>query len=374
MSLDSVRPGALLMIGLLALLCCAIVGHTHPVAMLAGFLFAWLYFLGLSLGSLGAVLLHNLTGGRWLGPVRRYFLAALSPLPLLLVLFLPIALKLGDLYPWIHGDIGHPDLPYFKALYLTRGGFLTRAALALLLWIGCAAAVRRSADRSQAFSAAGLIVYALSMTWAAVDWIGSLQPRWSSTALGLLIITSQGLGAFAFATVCVTRSRLSTRSTTPDEGSDLGNLMLTFVMSWMYLAFVQFLIIWGEDLPRETVWLLPRTHLPWVLLTLAVVAFQFAVPFLLLLFRALKRDPAWLGRIAGMLLVSHWLYVASLILPSVTGMSSAAGWSGLLATVAVGACWFSAFARSLRQLNLHPSSPRAQADQDARYREQRHAT
>ena len=94
---------------------------------------------------------------------------------------------------------------------------------------------------------------------------------------------------------------------TAEQCGDLGNLLLTFLMTWMYLAFVQFLIVWAEDLPRETNWFLPRLQSEWVILAVMVVVLQFALPFALLLFRRLKRDPRWLGLIALLILVGNWL-------------------------------------------------------------------
>ena len=334
--------GTLLLGGLMA--------WDHSPRTLSSYLFAWLFFLGLSLGSLGALMMHQLTGGRWSAPVHRYFEAALAPLPLLALLFVPVALGMGRLFPWANGCCGGGESSRFDAAYLTRGAFLLRSGFALVVWCVMGhlwrtrIALRR---RSTALSAAGLLVYTVTMSWASVDWIASLEPHWSSSVLGLLVVTGQALSAFALATLCATRA--SGKSNAPDAGEcgDLGNLLLTFVMSWMYLAFVQFLIIWAEDLPRETSWFLPRLEGPWGRLTLLVVAAGFGLPFVLLLFRRLKCDVLWLGRIALLLLVTHWLYVAWLVLPTTQPAGALLSASDLAATIAVGGFWCFAFLRAL---------------------------
>jgi hypothetical protein len=363
--------------GAVGLIVWAALLHGHPTEALAAYLFVWLFFLGLSLGSLAAILIHNLTGGHWSAPVDRFFRAALVPLPLTTLLFLPIALDLSALFPWAGGLSPDGALAHFRALYLTRTGFLARSLIALALWNALTLHLRYRAVHSghTALSAGGLIAYALSMSWAAVDWIGSLQPRWSSTALGLVVITGQVLGAFAFATYCATRAQSDGRtSVRANEGADLGNLMLTFVMTWMYLAFMQFLIIWGEDLPRETIWVLPRLQSPWLLLTAGVVLGQFALPFGLLLFRSVKRSASRLGGVALLLLLTQWLYNAWLILPSVRSATPHVIAPSLIATVAVGGLWLYVFLRALGSWGRSRQPPAGVVSAGRETREQPHAT
>lgn len=360
------RELPLLAAALLGAVLCLISAHAAPRATAAAYLSVWLFFLGLSLGALGALLMHHLTGGGWSEPVHRYFACALAPLPLLTLLFVPVALGAQALFPWVSGSWGTDIATHFKSDYLTRAGFLLRAGLALAAWNILALLIRRGGERSPTgvLTAAGLIVYALSMSWAAVDWVGSLEPRWSSSALGLVIITAQGLGAFAFASLCATSSTRGAERPTAQQCGDLGNLLLTFLMTWMYLAFTQFLIVWAEDLPRETVWFLPRLHGLWLLLGILVILGQFAVPFTLLLLRPLKRAPSGLRSIAALVLLSNWLYACWLILPSVPGTGPQAAWPVLFATAAIGGSWALLFRHALATspaatpaLGTQPASP-----------------
>jgi hypothetical protein len=310
-------------------------------------LVAWLYFLDISLGSLALLMLQRLTGGRWIGPVRPYLRAALAPLPMLLLLFLPVIIAAFQLFPWSRG-MGDGGPMAFKAAYLAAWPFTVRSLLALGAWCALAWVLRRGAGPGAGFSAAGLIVYAVTVTWSAVDWIASLEPRWASSILGLLIFTGHGLAALAFATLCVTRWPTAGRRAPAQECGDLGNLLLTFVMSWAYLSFMQFLIVWAEDLPRETVWYVPRVLHSWRYLTVAVFFSQFAIPFSLLLVRRIKRRPAALGAIALLLMVAHGLYVFWLIVPTLAPAGWDLSWTDLAALICVGVPWMWIFMRDVR--------------------------
>lgn len=318
---------------------------------MSAYLFAWLFFLGLSLGALGILMLYQLTGGDWMNPIRPYLNAALLPMPILAVLFVPILFEIPHVFPWS----GSAHLSAGKAGYLNEPFFIIRAIVILSLWTLLSIRFRRAppGDRTlYGLSAAGLILYAFTMTVAAVDWISSLQPEWSSTALGLVVMTGQGLGAFAFAVACaVFLPRLLQRplaaQLTAQRCGDLGNLLLTFVMTWMYLAFMQFLIIWAEDLPRETVWYLPRVDSSWRLVSLAIVGLQFAIPFLLLLFRPVKRNVQALGCIALLLLAIHIVNISWLVLPSVAPTGITYRWMDLAALSGIGALWGYFFSRGL---------------------------
>jgi hypothetical protein len=333
-----------------SLLLCALLARDNAVRTLSSYLFSWLFFLGLSLGSMGALMMHQLTGGRWGSPVHRYFMAALAPLPLQALLFVPVALGMAHLFPWVAHCCGGGETSQFRQIYLSRSTFLVRSGIALSAWWMLARLLRtKIAERrcSPAFCAAGLLIYLVTMSWTAVDWIASLEPRWSSSVLGLLMVMGQILAAFAFATLCATRSSRNAIAPSAADCGDLGNLLFTFVMTWMYLAFVQFLIIWEEDLPRETIWYLPRLHGRWGILSLLVATGQFGVPFALLLFRRLKRDVKWLRRIAMLLLLSAWLYATWLILPTTQPTGPMLSVSDLAATAGIGGLWCFAFFRGL---------------------------
>ncbi|MFO1465672.1 MAG: hypothetical protein U1F35_04390 [Steroidobacteraceae bacterium] len=323
--------------------------------MLGSWLAAWIYFLDVSLGSLAVLLMHRLTGGVWILPIERYLRAALVPLPLLSILFVPVLFASFHLFPWSTQTA--PGGPMsFKTAYLAAGPFIARSLIALAAWCLLAWRLRGRRAPGAGLCAAGLIVIALSVTWSAVDWIGSLEPQWSSSILGLVDITAQGLAAVAFVTLCLTWRR-TPEPPGAEECGDLGNLLLTFVMTWAYLAFVQFLIIWAEDLPRETNWYLPRVQQSWVYLSLIVVCGQFALPFALLLFRRLKRDPRGLALIAALLLLAHAGYVFWLIVPSLAPQGWNLAWTDPVALVCIGVPWVYLVSRDLARATPGPGLP-----------------
>jgi hypothetical protein len=296
---------------------------------MSSYLFAWLLFLGLALGGMANLMLHNLTGGRWGIVVRPAFVAMTRLMPLAALLVLPVLFGMRALYPI--ADTGWFTATFFAARSLAYVGIWT--ALALLV-------VR---NPSQGLSAAGLIVYAFTMSLAAVDWIGALVPEWYSTGFGLVVAIGQMLGAMALA---IAYAGLRPNSGTEPElqpreiFQDLGNLLLMYVMTWAYLAFMQFLIVWVGNLPREIAWYVPRLQTGWMALGVLLVVFHFFVPLAILLFRSAKRSPMLLGALAAAVLAMHAVDVYWLVAPSVRREGFHIAWLDPVALAALGILWW----------------------------------
>ena len=283
-------------------------------ALLASYLAAWWFVTGALLGGLANVWLHQLTGGAWGETIRAPLLRAARRLPLACLLFLPVLLGAPLLYPWQHGVPGEPDAA-FRRLWLSPVFFTVRSIVYLVLWSGLAIVETRAQDgataRSPARAAACLLVYGFSVSLAAVDWIMSLQPEWYSSVFGWLAGTGQMLTGLALGVLLIDRG--AARARLPD----LGNLLMMYVMTWAYLAYVQFLIIWAADLPHEISWYLRRGTPGWQLVAWVLVVGHFAGPLCILLSRHAKRAPRLLGVLAGALLAAHLLDCWWLVLPSV---------------------------------------------------------
>ena len=267
-------------------------------AWLPSYLFVWLFVLGLSLGSLAWIAVHNLTGGDWGRAVRPFAQAALRLFPVCALLAVPLLFAPALLLPWM-GATAAADagLASGQHWYLNSTFFFLRAAVYFLIWLGLARMLRDDHARSslQGASAIGFVLYALTTTFAAVDWTMSLTPSWHSTVFGLLVGTNQALAALAAAILYANAVAPKADAPLRARFHDLGNLSLALVLVWAYLAFVQFLIIWIEDLPDEIAWLLLRSRTSWRALTWFVVIAHFLLPFLLLLSRRAKRAPALAG-------------------------------------------------------------------------------
>jgi hypothetical protein len=318
---------------------------------LASYLTAWLFALGLSLGALANLMLHALTGGRWGVPLYPALIVAVRLLPLLALLSIPLLVGADVLYPWASG--APHTLPAGKSWWLNRNFFMGRWIVYLLIWNVLGAAWLRawragrsaaSAHRLTVISAAGLIVYGFTMSLAAVDWIASLVPQWKSSGFGLLVITGQMLAAMAFSiAVAARRDEAGNGDMARQDGIDLGNLLLMYVLLWAYLAFTQFLIIWAENLPHEISWYVPRLQTGWRWLGVFLVIFHFFVPLLILLSRHAKRSPQLLGRLAIAILIAHLVDVVWLVLPSLRPGGLLLSWTDPAGWLGVGGVWLSAW-------------------------------
>jgi hypothetical protein len=285
-------------------------------AFLAVWLSTWFYCLGIVLGGLANVWIHTLTGGAWGEAIRAPLLGLGRMLPWLSMLWLPVLVGLPDLYPWAADPIalaGQVAVPGFKSAWLQPHYFALRAVALLVLWNVLAWASRQPAlDRSRGLAAAALVLYGFSISVAAVDWIMSLTPLWYSSSFGLLVAMGQILAGMAFAAIFAAKGVRDAQ-----VRRDIGNLLLAYVMTWAYLAFTQFLVIWSENLPHEIAWYVMRREGGWLVLGAIVALMQFAVPVLLLLFRAVKDSARGLAWTACGLLAAHLLDVWWLVLPSV---------------------------------------------------------
>lgn len=357
-----------LVLGAVGLVIAAIAVLFFLEAFLRAYLVAWLYWLAISLGCFGLLLIHNLTGGEWGLVTRRLLDAGACTLPLMAILFVPIALGLPLLYPWAQAEVvEHDPLLQHKQPYLNAPFFLGRAALYFVLWIAVLGLVRRSMRRYQAgsdpdagrrmriISGVGLLLYGLGMTFGAIDWGMSLEPHWFSAIYGVLFVVGQGLAGLSFVVVLLVllpNWYEPLLRPTVSNLHDLGNLLLGFTMVWTYIAFSQFLIIWFGNLPEEVTWYLHRAVGGWPWVAAALVVFHFFVPFLLLLSRTVKRSANTIWRVALGLLVMRWVEILWLIQPSFEYAGPFVPWLDLAATAAIGGFWLALFAWLL-QRNAH---------------------
>lgn len=353
-----------------ALLVSGIGGLLNPTQFFYSYLIAFMVCLGVSLGCLALMMVHHLSGGAWGIVIRRVLEAASRTLPVVALLFVPIALGMHVLYLWSRPEVVAADpLIQEKMLYLNRPFFLARAIVYFAVWIGTARVLNawslaqdetgdpRLARRMQLVSAGGLVLYGLTITFASFDWVMSLEPHWFSTIFGVLFMGGQGLSALAF--VIAAMVLLSARPpmagvVTPTHLHDLAKLLLAFVMLWAYFNFSQFLIIWSGNLVEEIPYYLHRTHGGWRAIGLALIVFHFAVPFLLLLSRTLKRDARALLWLASGLLAMRVVDLFYLIGPEAHPEGFGVHWMDVTLPVGLGAAWVALFLRQLAKRPLIP--------------------
>ncbi len=357
-------------IGAAALLVCALLGFADPTQLLRSYLTAYLFWVGGALGCLALLMIQHVTGGAWGVAIRRLLESGARTLPVMAILFIPIALGLDRLYEWAQPEhVAHDPLLQRKALYLNVPFFLGRAALYFLAWTLAARALSRwslrqdesfdpaPSARLELLSRGGLVVLGLTMTFASIDWAMSLEPHWFSTIYGVLFMGGSTLTAFALvipvAALLATHPPTAGRITT-DQLSDLGKLLLAFVMLWAYFNLSQFLIIWSANLPEEITWYLARTRGGWQWVALAIVAFHFALPFVLLLSRRLKRRASSIATVALVLIVMRFIDVFWLIAPAWEPSRLTLHLLDVAAVLAVGGVWVWLFVRQLEGRPLLP--------------------
>ena len=373
--IDGVRSKALIA-GVVGLVVCALGVVFDRDHLFRSWLISFLLFLGIALGSLALVMIQHLSGGAW-GVFRRIFEASSRTLPLLAALFVPVLLGMGTLYPWSHEDHVQADaILRHKAAYLNVPFFIARAVFYFVCWIGLALVLNRLSARQdtgdldvntkiQRISGAGLVLYALTITFAGIDWIMSLNPHWYSTLFGFLMMGGQGLSALAFTIVIATflfRREPMSLLLKPYHFHDLGKLMFAFVMLWAYFNFSQYLLTFAANLVEEVPYMLTRTNHGWQYLALFLVGFHFVAPWLLLLSRDTKRTPHRLVILAGWMIFMRLADLYMMISPEFasTGQNLHllegeheshffVHWLDLAAPLAIGGLWLWMFFTELRK-------------------------
>lgn len=339
-------------IGALGTAAVAIGFALEPRQAAFSYLTAWVFAISIALGALIQLMLGHATGARWMIVFRRFTEAIVATLPVLALLFVPIVLSLGQLYPWVDPprDLAREALERLahKSPYLNGTFFVIRAAVFLIAWtvIGellTSWSARRARDpdrltpRLRALSAGAMPFLALTLTFAAFDWLMSLTPLWYSTIYGLLYFSGGFVGALSLIAVIARAARTSPvveRSIRPSHTGALGRLLFAFLVFWAYMEFSQGIIIWIANKPDEVPWYIARGAGVWGGVFTVLVVGHFALPFFALLSRSLKRRPTLLAIVAGWLVVMHYVDVYWLVMP-VLHRSFALHWLDVAAPCAV---------------------------------------
>ena len=341
-------------------------------AFLQSYLIGFIFWLGITMGSLALLMVQYLSGGAWGMVTRRIFEASTRTLPLMAVLFLPIAFNLPVLYEWVRPEAAADPGIQTKAGYLNSGFFFVRAVLFFAIWGALAFFLNRWSreqdetaprlpgprdGRFRVLSGPGLVLYVVTLTFMSVDWIMSLEPHFYSTIFGILILGGQGLSTMAFTIVVLSalvRFRPMSAVVEADHFHDLGKLLLAFVMLWAYFNASQLIIIWSGNLPEEIPWYLERLYGPWEWVAWVVFLGHFVLPFGLLLSRDLKRRPHLLARLAVFVLVMRVVDLIWTIGP-VFRHESTIHWLDFATVVGLGGLWAALFFTNLAGRALLPA-------------------
>ncbi|MCO8123171.1 hypothetical protein NHH03_15590 [Stieleria sp. TO1_6] len=304
----------------------------------SAYLTAYLYGLTIVLGCLFFVLIQHLVRAGWSVVVRRVAECMMILIVPMAVLFLPILFSLffdGKLFVWTDPNFAaehglNDEMWSMKKVFLNGPFFAVRAVIYFVIWIGLAVfywrgsvrqdetGERAATDRMQAFSGPAVILFALSVSFAAFDWGMSLAPMWFSTMFGVYIFAGSVLAAhcaITLVTYILQRNGAIKDEVTVEHYHDLGKYIFGFIVFWAYISFSQYLLIWYANIPEETEWFFSRQQGAFGYLSLGLVFFHWMIPFLGTLSRHVRRKPGLMAFWAGYILVMHFVDIYWIVMP-----------------------------------------------------------
>ncbi|XZE52477.1 hypothetical protein SH139x_004172 [Planctomycetaceae bacterium SH139] len=323
---------------------------------MGAYLTAFTYCLTIALGALFFVLIQHLTRAGWSVTVRRVGELFMYTLPVLGLLFLPVLATLflgeGTIYKWDDPawvETHHPEWQEnAKGFYLTDWFFALRSVLYLGVWAGLAVyffkasrqqdqtAELRITEKLQTVSAPAVILFSLTLTFAAFDWIMSLEPIWFSTMFGVYIFAGgilSSLCAILVMVFLVQRGGALRQEVTVEHYHDLGKLIFGFITFWTYIAFSQYMLIWYANIPEETFWFMNRQTGGWAAISILLPAFHWLLPFLGTMSRHVRRRPGLMFFWASYILVVHFIDIYWLIMPTLSPANPLGGGVGIATTL-----------------------------------------
>ncbi len=340
----------------------------EPDRMWSNWLLVSYYVLGIGLAGLFFVALQYVSGATWSIALRRVPEAMAATLPGAVVLIAIVLIARPSLYPWTRMTIG-AEAGAFRQTWLTWPFFLVRAATYLAIWVACGRAILRTSRRQDEegtlactrtnirLSAVFLVLFAVTFSLATFDWVMSREPNWYSTIFGVYNFAGLFLGGLAVLVVLVVwleRAGPLRHVIRDDHLHDVGKLMFAFSTFWMYIWFSQYMLIWYANIPEESIYFVERVRHAWQPLFFLNVVLNWAVPFVVLLRRDLKRQRATLVKVAVVLLVGRWVDLYQMILPPVVGSSPRAGFPEFGLTAGAAGLFLFMLFRALRRAPLVP--------------------
>lgn len=309
----------------------------HREHFVLAYLVAYMFTLSLALGALFFVLVQHVSRAGWSIVVRRVAENMAHTMVAMAILFIPIVVFSHDIWHhWMGAEIvegkpGYDKIIAGKAGYLNETFFFVRAGLYFAVWIGTAFYFRSKSIQQDAsgdpelslkmsrLGAPALVLYGFSITFAAIDWMMSLDPHWFSTMFGVTYFAGSVmafLGMLALVCMWMGKKGLLKDVINAEHYHDIGKLMFAFMVFWAYTNFSQYFLIQYADLPEETGWFLKRMGGNWGMIGTTLCVGHFLVPFIFLLSRHMKRNRAPLAIGAVLLLAMHWVDMQFIIFPN----------------------------------------------------------
>jgi len=336
------------------------------------YLTAYMYWLTIVLGGLFFTMLHHISGAVWSTVLRRLSESIMISIPVMAILFLPVIIGMHDLYHWTHADaVAQDELLQKKEAYLNAVFFTIRAIVYFSIWFLLAWSLYKTSLKQDAghdekytkkfkkISAPGIVVFALTITFASFDWLMSLDPHWYSTIYGLYVFAGSFLSFMAFIVIvglALRKKGYLTDAFTVEHYHDIGKFLFGFIVFWGYMAFSQYFLIWYANIPEETIWYIHRWEGNWSFLTMVLVFGHFLLPFMVLMLRSVKRNFFTLKIIAYWILLMHFIDLYWLVFPTFSKHGFVFSWVDVATFLAVGGIflwyfWYKYFGAAMVAIN-----------------------
>ena len=332
-------------------------------------LFAFVYFFTICVGALFWTFVHHATDAEWSVLVRRQLENVAALIPVLAVLFFAtVFFNAPHLYNWWTMPHGASELLDKKSAWLNPFAFTMRAiiyfaALGTLAYKNRENSVGQDADGNPAFTIRlrrlafmGIPAMALSLTFAAVDWLMSLDYHWQSTMWGVYIFAGGAGSAMSLLVLIITALKNTghLKLVNVEHYHIMGKLMLAFCVFWAYIGFSQYMLIWYANMPEETLYFIRRNTETWWYCTMLLVIGRFFLPFPFLLFQGTKKNPKWLCAVAGWILVMQLLDIYVIVMPMIHQKGFAPHLLDITSFVGIGGVLGFFFLNSLPKSSLYP--------------------
>ncbi len=354
-----------LIVGIVAAIIAGAWAFFDPSQFFHSYLYAYLFWFGLSIGGMAAVMLHHMVGGGWGAIIRRFLENNALMIPVMGLLFIPILIGIPYLYEWSHHEAVETDpIIAAKVPYLNVPFFIGRTVVYFLIWTGMALLLNRwsnQQDRTgdpalmgkfRTLSAPGLVIYMLTMTFAAFDWGMSLEPHWFSSIYGVIFVVGQAISTLSFSIIMLSifhQYRPLAEFYSVNRLHDIGKLIFAFVVLWTYITVSQLLIMYSGNIAEETPWYIVRSNGGWQYFAIFLGLFQFATPFFILLSRRTKRTLSRMVYVAVALLVVRHVDLFWLIQPAFYRDGVHVSPLDIVLPIALGGIWLGIYLQLLKR-------------------------
>lgn len=333
------------------------------------YLVAFIFWIGLTLGSLFLLMLQHLAGGPWGAIARRFLEAGASNIYMMAILFIPVLIGLRSLYIWTDADyVAAHHIVELKKGYLNIPFFIVRSLVYFATWGVLVTLFRRWSKRQDAgedmaqhmrnAGALGIILFILTMTFAAFDWGMSLTPEWFSGMYGVIFMIGQAISAVAVLIILLVNFRgvgQLPKVLTDARLQDFGNFLMAFTMFWAYVQTSQLIILWSNNVVETNTWYVTRLGPGWGWVGGFLLIFHFFVPFAILFSRWVKQKGRALVWVAGWMILMRMVDIYWIIVPGFERGGFPFRLLDVALILAFGGIWFSFFFRRLKGTSILPA-------------------